>query len=142
MAKQKGKPKTEARVSDSPPAHIGLVQQSPPPTLDRVVFCFKYLDATHKTFTIDQLPRQFGKWLLNRFCGYGKMLFGEFAPLKGNPSIHSHRAAVERIEAHGGFKMIPEDLWQERPWQILIQGRSCRRVFLVSLPCTIFSSAQ
>lgn len=112
------------RIFEERFAAAGIIKESAPEKLDRVVFCFKYFDSTHKTFTVDHLPKQFGKWLLEKFRGYGQMPFADFAPLRGNPSIHSHVADVARINAHGGFpKQIPPDLWADRPWQIAIQNK-------------------
>ena len=88
-----------------------------------VVFCFKFLDAKHKTFSLDRLPKKFCKTLLERLREYGRLDFSDFAPPAGDGGLHSHRAERERIEAHGGFKNVPDDLWRERPWQFSIQGK-------------------
>lgn len=92
-------------------------QQVPP---DRVLWCLKYLDAKHQTFDIDNLPKDFGRILVERFRDYGRMPFGDFAP---NKSIHSHRVDAELIEAHGGFSHVKEELWKERPWQFQLQNK-------------------
>lgn len=123
MAKRNKNNRGSGGINEAKPGTTGAIQQRAPAKLDRVVFCFKYLDCANKTFSIDQLPRQFGKWLLEKFRGYGQMPFNAFAPGQGNSQIHSHIVDVERINAHGGFKLIPQDLWIERPWQIAIQGK-------------------
>lgn len=110
-------------ITEFRPGITGQIKQLPPPDLGRVVFCFKYLDAATKTFRLDQLPKNFGRLLLERFCEYGKMRFVDFAPHTGNDGLHSHTANPTLIEAHGGFKAVPSDLWQERPWQFMIQGK-------------------
>lgn len=105
-----------------PPVSPKITGDIPTPKLpsDRVLWCLKYLDAKHSTFKIDRLPKDFGKTLLERFREYGNWPFGDFAPNKG---IHSHLADIERIEAHRGFRGVPEQLWHERPWQFQLQGK-------------------
>ena len=91
--------------------------------MDSVAFCFKYLDLSHKTFSLDDLPKKFGNILLARFKGFGQMPFAELAPATGNKTLHSHTAEADRICAHGGFRDVPTDLWQSRPWQLMIQNK-------------------
>jgi hypothetical protein len=122
MSKRKRNNRPSAIIHEQRPGTTGAIRQPPPPKLDRVIFCFKYLDVTNKTFAIDQLPKDFGKTLLERFRDYGKMPFAEFAPMQGNRALNSHHAKAERIEAHGGFN-VPPDLWQERPWQFKVQNK-------------------
>lgn len=110
----------------------GAISKPSVPTLGRVVFCFKYLDAKHKTFSLERLPKKFAKTLLERFRDFGDMDFSVFAPPAGNASLHSHKASNERVEAHGGFPGVSAELWEERPWQFAIQGKVRAVGFLIS----------
>jgi hypothetical protein len=108
-------------VSATPPPPSGKIPPQKPPDIGRVLWCLKYLQANHKTFRIDRLPKKFGRLLLERFCEYGKWPFSEFAP---NKSIHSHRVDIERIKAHGGWDHVAEELWHQRPWQFQLQSKT------------------
>ncbi|MCH8046001.1 MAG: hypothetical protein IID44_19990 [Planctomycetes bacterium] len=126
MAKNRKTPKYLIQTEE--PKVRGAIQEPKLPPSDRVLWCFKYLETGHKTFRIDQLPKDFGNILLVRLQKYGAMAFREFIP---NNSLNSHLADIERIEAHGGFRGAPEELWHERPWQFSIQNKMRAVGFLI-----------
>jgi len=98
------------------------------PKIETVVFSFKYLDLhSNQKFTLDHAKDGYRLNFMNRLNAVSKLTIGQFIN-DHSKALRSHVIDFQRTSEPQGFSHIPEQTWQDRPWQFSLTSNEHGRV--------------